>query len=393
MSQPTQGAQQPGPSSPTPGETFLEALQHRVYASIGLSAEDCQQREWLGQQLVLPERLRQKSLELSACEFDRYRAALFEGLARDEAAPRPTRFERPHQYSILRELKQAVERAVTRLAFDLPDRPVVGTLPTRSLEPLMIRVPGSGDVVIVIDGNLLTYANLLAKAVAQALPPDATENPDLLPPKSPGWERSIDRSGAGRQRFRELVFATLAGNPAAAPPYLPDARYEAAAAELCDFMELFVLARAYARIVEGDHRSAAVRRRAVHGQSFDAIAFTPGQEVKADCMGLALLLAAADDQGASLAWAVWAADVLLASFAILDRARWLRGAAAGRALPTPMPAVHDDRRRLLRDLLRNWEGGGHAVRFAETLQPVLDTLEGGLDLPDTQEDDVRVAVC
>ena len=394
MSQSMQGARQPGPNAPTPGETFLEALQHRVYASIGLSAEDCQQREWLGQQLVLPERLRQKSLELSAREFDRYRAALLEGLARDEAAPRPTRFERPHQYSILRELKQTVERAVRRLAFELPARPVIGTLPTGSLEPLMIRVPGSGDIVIVVDGNLLTYANLLAKAVAQALPPEATDADELgIALAAPAWARSIDRSGAGRRRFRELARSALAGNPAEAPAYLPDARYEAVAADLCDFMELFVLSRAYARIIEGDHRCARVHRRAVHGQAFETLAFSPDQEVKADCMGLALLLAAADDQGASLAWAFWAADVLLASFAILARALWLRGAAMGRALPTPMPTVHDDRRRVLRDLLRNWDGGGQAVRFAERLQPVLDALEASLEVPAPREADARIAVC
>jgi hypothetical protein len=140
-----------------------------VYQSLGLTADDCQRRELAGQQVVLPARLQQKALELSDPKFHEYRAALLEGLARDEQAPRPTRFERPHQYSILRDLKAAIERAATRLDVELPVTPVIGTLPTRQLEPLMLPVPGTADeVVLVVDGQLLTYANLLAKAVAQA---------------------------------------------------------------------------------------------------------------------------------------------------------------------------------------------------------------------------------
>jgi hypothetical protein len=379
MSRRTHGLTQSGATSRAPAEIFLEGLQSRVYASLGITAEDCQQRERLGQQIVLPERLRQKSIELPATEFERYRTALFEGLARDEQAPRPTRYERPHQYSILRELKETIERAVVRLSFTLPVCPVIGTLPTGSLEPLMLRVPDSGDIVIVLDGNLLTYANLLAKAVAQALPFDAAHTDDLDFVSEGRWPQAADRSGVARRRFTELMIATIDGNPGAAPPYLPDARYERLAADLCDFMELFVLAREYAKVVGGDHERAGPARHVVCGQPMDVLAWSGDVNLKADCIGLTLLLAAADAEGASLAWAWWAADVLLASFGMIERAVWLRGAVAGRALPTPIPSGHDSRRRVLRDMLRNWDGGQHAVRFANSLQPVLDLLEGAAE--------------
>jgi hypothetical protein len=392
MSQRTPGLTPSGLSSRTPAEIFLEAIQSRVYGSLGLSAEDCQQRERVGQEIVLPERLRQKSMELPAQEFDRYRAALFEGLARDERAPRPTPYERPHQYSILRELKETVERAVARLSFELPVRPVIGTLPTRSLEPLMLRVPDTGDIVIVMDGNLLTYANLLAKSVAQALPFEAADIDDLSVAPSGGWPRAADPSGVARRRFTELMTATLDRNPAAAPAYLPDARYERMAADLCDFMELFVLAREYAKLVDGDYLLARTVRRVVCGQPMDVLAWSGAVDLKADCTGLALLLAAADEEGASLAWAWWAADVLLASFGMMERTVWLRGAMPGRALQTPMPAAHEARRSVLREMLRNWEGGQQAVRFADSLQPVLDLLDCAAEFGRHTDVDCSLAV-
>ena len=380
MSHRLQGATITSPARRTRAEDFLEALQDRIYGSLGLSAEECQQREWLGQQMVLPERLQQKALELPAAEFERYRDALFQGLARDEAAPRPTRFERPHQYSILREVKTTIERAVGRVSFDLPARPVIGTLPTQSLEPLMVRVPDSGDVIVLVDGGLLTYSNLLAKAVAQALPFDVPEagEPVLVPP-GPDWVRRIDERGTARARFLELMLATLDGRPASAPPYLPEPRYEHVAADLCDFMEIFVLAREYGRLIEGDHRSPRTRRRSVHGQSFDALAWTADEDLRADSVALVLLLAAANDEGASLAWAFWAADVFLASLGMLERAAWLASGGSGHAIVTPMPAVHDHRRQALRELLRHWDGGQQAVAFADSLEPVLDALESGFE--------------
>jgi hypothetical protein len=380
MSHRLQGTQRPSLSSRQTAEAFLEALQDRVYRSLGLTAEDCQARERLGQQTVLPERLRQKSVELPPTDFERYREALFEGLARDEAAPRPTRFERPHQYSILRDLKGAIERAADRLSFELPVRPVIGTLPTRSLEPLMVPVPASTDIVVLVDGSLLTYANLLSKAVAQALPFDGHETDDTAPLRlAADWTARLDASGNARQHFLDLMTAALDGRPAMAKPYLPDARYEQIAADLCDSMELFVLAREYAHLIDGDHRGDRVRRRTVNGQAFDALAWTGEQELRADSLALLLLLAAANEQGASLAWAFWAVDVLLASFGILERAAWLSRGTAGQALPTPLPNVHDERRKVLRELLKHSEGGEQAVRFADALQPVLDLLEGALE--------------
>lgn len=360
----------------TRAEAFLEDLQQRIYESLGLSAEDCQQREWMGQQLVVPARLQQMALQLTPAEFDRYRDALLDGLARDEEARRPTRFERPHQYSILRELQQAVERAAARLSFDVPTRPVLGTLPTRLLEPLMLPVPGTAEVVLVVDGSLLTYAHQLAKAVAQALPQELTETE--APPRGAAQDwGDLDPAGAGRERFLQLMTACLDGNPASTPSYLPDPEWETVAADLCDAMELFLVAREYAKLIQGDHLQARPERRSAHGQPFDALVWTGEQELKADWMGLALMLAAATERGASLAWAFWSADVLLASFAVFERAAWLVASSPGAAVAAA-PTAHDERRRYLRELMLQWHDGEQAVAFAESLQPVVDLLEAHL---------------
>jgi len=327
---------------------------------------------------VLPARLQQMSVSLGPQEFERYRAHLLEGLARDEQAPRPTAFERPHQYSILRELKTAVERAAVRLRLPLPVEPVIGTLPTQLLEPLMLPVPGTSDIVMVVDGSLLTYANQLAKAVAQALPCSMRDDAAATVASAGEWTSAIDVAGSGRTRFAELVMAALAGNPSGARSYLPGPDWEDAAVELCEGMELFIVAREYARLIEGDHLEARPERRSAHGQPFEALVWTGEQELKADWMGLALTMAAADEQGLSAAWAFWSVDVLLASFAIYDRATWTLEMAENGVSPAACVSVHDERRRLLRRLMGQWSNGRAVVEFADRLQPILDTLEAHL---------------
>lgn len=356
-------------------EVFLESLQQRVYASVGVTAEDCQQREWIGQQTILPVRLQQKAEELSPAEFDRYRAAVFEALARDEAAPRPTPYERPHQYSILRDLKTSIEDAAAQLSLSLPFTPVFGTLPVRLLEPLMLRVPGTDEVVLVIDGTLLTYAHMLAKVVAEALPYEMLESEAFIaaPPRE-GWQTSIDPAGKATDRFVELMLAALAGNPAQAPSYPQEPASEQTAAALCECMELFIVGREYARLCEGDHMVADSEERSAHGQPFEALAWTAEQEVRADALGLGLMLTAATQKCESLRLAYWSADLLLASFSLIDRT--LTAMSQKVALPLGLfpPTIFDHRRGALRELMASFDGGHRAVAFADALAPVFTEL-------------------
>jgi hypothetical protein len=342
---------------------------------MGWTPEDCQWREWLGQQQVIPARLQQMSLTLTGPEFERYRKELLAGLARDEAAPRPTRFERPHQYSILRDLQEEIEHAAASLAIDVPARPLVGTLPTRLLEPLMLLVPGSDEVVIVVDGGLLTYAHQLAKAVAQALPFRAGDSGEVVPqPLAGPWPATCEIPERAAQRFNELMFAVLTGNAGGAPPYLPEPHYETLAAELCECMELFVLAREYGRLAERDHWRASTEPRLACGETFQALRWTGDQEVRADGLGLALTLAAAAERGDSLSWAFFGVDLLLSSFAILERALPILTRPAGAALPVDTGAAHDLRRQLARDVLLQWQGGERVIAFTEALQPIIAGL-------------------
>lgn len=358
---------------PSAAASFLEALQARVYGSMGLTAEDCQWREWLGQQNVIPLRLQQMSLALPRPEFEEYRRDLLAGLARDEAAPRPTRFERPHQYSILRELQKEMEHAAEVLGLQVPVRPLMGTLPTQLLEPLMLLVPGSDDVVVVIDGNLLTYAHQLAKAVAQALPLGLAGS-GAGEPEFRSAAMGRDVPGKAVKRFNELMMAVVTGNPAIARPYLPEPAYETIACELCDCMELFIVAREYARLVDGDHLKASTEARAACGERFQALCWTTEQETRADGLGLALTLTAAAERGDSLSWAFFAIDALLASFGILERSLPILTRPADAPLFPDLGAAHDTRRGLVRDVLRHWDGGQHVIAFADGLVPVVAQL-------------------
>jgi hypothetical protein len=358
-----------------PSERFLEALQERVYGAIGLTAADCQHREWVGQQTILPLRLQQKAEQLSPAEFARYRTAVLEALTRDELMPRPTAFERPHQYSILRDLTSAIEGAASGLSIELPFKPVVGTLPTRLLEPLMVRVPDTSEVVVLIDGSLLTYVHLLAKTIAHALPCAMVENDSFLQHlPAPGWEQAIDPDGEATERFVELMLAAMNGNAASAPTYAPDSVCEQTIAALCECMELFIVAREYARLCEGDFLTAGTELRQAHGQSFEALVWTARQEMHADALGIGLMLSAADAKGESPRMAFWSADLLLASYGIIDRAlTFIENPTMLSSVYAPV-TIFDERRARLRDLMCQLEGGERAAHLAAALDPVIKTL-------------------
>ncbi len=309
-------------------------------------------------------------MSLTQPEFERYRQDLLAGLARDEAAPRPTRFERPHQYSILRDLQEEVEHAAETLGIEIPVRPLIGTLPTQLLEPLMLLVPDSEDVVVVMDGNLLTYAHQLAKAVAQALPLTLDEA-GLREPDLGRWPVGRDLPPKAARRFNELMIAVVTGNPSLAKPYLPEPSYELVATELCDCMELFIVSREYARLVDRDHLRASTEARAACGERFQALRWSADQEMRADGLGLAFALTAAAERGDSLSWAFFAVDALLASFGILERSLPILTQPAGAPLLPEVGAAHDARRGLVRDVLRQWEGGQRVVSFADALSPLV----------------------
>jgi len=354
-------------------ELFLEALQRRVYSAVGITAEECQHREWIGQQTILPVRLQQKAEQLSPSEFAHYRAAVLDALTRDELLPRPTAFERPHQYSILRGLKVSVEDALNDLAIPLPFRPVVGTLPTRLLEPLMVRVPGTEEVVLLVDGGLLTYVHLLAKAIAHALPPEVWDG-DMMEVGEGDWDGPFDPEGVATQRFIELMMAAVNGAPASAPMYAPKASCEQTTAALCECMELFIIGREYARLAEGHHLVAGTEPRQAFGQTFEALVWTASQELHADALGFGLMLAAAGSKGESARLAYWSADVLLASFGIIERAIMALQSPVGVPMVALPPTIFDERRTQLQQLVRQLEGGDRALAFAAALDPVVRGL-------------------
>ncbi len=157
-------------------------------------------------------------------------------------------------------------------------------------------------------------------------------------------------------------------------PDLPEPAYETIACELCDCMELFIVAREYARLVDGDHLKASTEARAACGERFQALCWTTEQETRADGLGLALTLTAAAERGDSLSWAFFAIDALLASFGILERSLPILTRPADAPLFPDLGAAHDTRRGLVRDVLRHWDGGQHVIAFADGLVPVVAQL-------------------
>jgi hypothetical protein len=75
-------------------------------------------------------------------------------------------------------------------------------------------------------------------------------------------------------------------------------------------------------------------------------------------------------------------DALLASFGILERSLPILTQPPGTPVLVDVGAAHDARRGLVRDVLRQWEGGERVIAFADALVPVIgqlgDHFEGAL---------------
>ncbi|WP_440956116.1 hypothetical protein ACSAZK_03970 [Methanosarcina sp. Mfa9] len=82
----------------------------------------------------------------------------------------PTIYENPDTYSILFDLFEQIEKSAKELLSRLPMRPLIGTLPSGKVNAMAIKVPDTDEFMVVFEDQLFTFANLIAKIIAQSIP-------------------------------------------------------------------------------------------------------------------------------------------------------------------------------------------------------------------------------
>ena len=279
------------------------------------------------------------------------RQSTFEILFGSEAAL-PTPYESFHNYSLLTDLALAITVALRKFR-DIDEVPMIGTLPIGAPLAFLLRVPDSASHIVLVDNQFAVFANLLAKACAQA----------LLPPrdmKEQSWMEALENADHPAViRYVELMMATLGNGPATAPGYLADSYWQGLAGQLRTAIEVFVLAEPIAHLAMGHVQSApAAPLPAVHWDA-ESYAWTRRQQAECFVMRLRLMGAVFDiTDRPDKRLGYWAIEMFLFSLALLQtiaaRARGSRAPAAWR------PA---EQIAWLRDVLER-VGGEHSRAIA-----------------------------
>lgn len=210
-------------------------------------------------------------------------------------ADRPSPYEDPIDYSIIKRLSSEIESAIDLLGLNFTSRPVVGTLPLHDINARTILIPGSTDHLVLFDRGLFTFALLLAKVIAQAFPTE----------EGPGDRIRVDLSReavAGhiaqnpevRTRFIQALGGYIMGRPSRAPQYFATPFHSYISQFMISSLELFILGHEYGHVVAG-HLSAEAPTAALlpdAADSAEAIEYSWKQEYEADFYGAVLSIVA-----------------------------------------------------------------------------------------------------
>jgi hypothetical protein len=129
----------------------------------------------------------------------------------------------------------------------------VAELSVSPLPGLLADAPGRGDsYLLVVHPQFPTFANLLAKVAAYAIPIEHGPKGAALATSVDGWADALTITTPAVQRYRELAVATLAGRPSSAPAYMPPHAIASLVPPLRDAMEMFAVAQLLAHLAGGD---------------------------------------------------------------------------------------------------------------------------------------------
>jgi hypothetical protein len=307
----------------TKGQMLLEKLQEREYKRLGRLAEYESRRALRDTSFnnkILEEMLQKQGFFFSPEEIAEIRSQLTSHINEVANAELPTKYEDPAKYAIMTHLAKEIEEAATQLGRPLPIKPQIGTLPTGQVNAMAVQVPASNEYLVIFESDLFTFALLLSKVIARAMPFKGSDQGMLqFSTAEEDMGKNITDNPEIVRRFQEVVLAYLIkGKPSAAPPYIPEEPYGTLAAILRDSMELFIMAHEYGHIIKGHLSSAEAAPIDLGGQKGDEVIRNWRQEIEADAQGLELMIYAMGKRGLDLALSYWGADFFFSCIEIVE---------------------------------------------------------------------------
>jgi len=272
----------------------------------------------------------------------------------------PTPYESFHNYSLLSDLALAITVALRKFR-DIDEVPMVGTLPIGAPLAFLLRVPDSAGHIVLVDTQFAVFANLLAKACAQALLPGRDMTKDA-------WTTALDGpQHPAVRRYLELMQATLGDGPATAPSYLADSYWQSLAGELRTAIEVFVLAEPIAHLAMRHIDTA--RPTPLHAVHRDAETYAWTRRQQAECfvMRLRLMEAVFEMTGRpNKRLGYWAIELFLFSLALLQTIAARHRGETRRVAARPAEQI-----AWMREVLRRMEGEhSRSAALLERLTPI-----------------------
>ncbi len=294
----------------------------------------------------------------------------------------PTPYEDPGMYGFLQHLVMRIEDAASAAGVSLPcPPPLVGTLPTGSVNARTVLVPGTSEYLVLFEDQFFHFALLASKAIASAFPLVETTHPTINPDPVLIRQRLEQEPEVGA-RFAEVVLAYAhSGQPGRARPYLPARPYGLLAGSLQKSLEMFALGHEYGHVVRGHLEEASHKvLRVLPDEDTEALQYSWRQEYEADIVGTGLCIGAMLADGNYLPMSFWGIDCF---FSVLDVVKRASSILSYGAEQTGRPGSHpppNERRRRVRGVLRSMVDGPSATEQLEVAHTLGATVASTVEL-------------
>jgi hypothetical protein len=298
-------------------------MHETVWQGVGLMPRPRSPEDDAEAARLIDELLRMRTGLVSPEQIEKLRAGLHEN-EKQLRAMTVSKYENARTLQSLHKMADSVERAGRALGFPVPQRPLLGTLPTGRVNVMTMLVPGTGEHLVLFESEFSGFAYLSAKAVAEVTPfrrtPEGGAAFELEPDKV---RERLARHPESARRFGELVRAYLeTGVPYNAPQYLQDPVRNTWAEMLCRSMQLFALGHEYGHILEGHlgQQRPAAGLGGSESADPEELAWSNQEEIEADAQGVSLSVAAGQSEGHDLPIGFLGADFYFTMTHVLERA-------------------------------------------------------------------------
>lgn len=230
---------------------------------------------------------------------------------------------------VLTDMQEDIEKtAAARIdGIDLGSRrPLVGYLPTGQLNAVSMRVPGHSDAYLVLfEDQMTSFTSMLSEAVAWAVPRGAAEEPgkSTFLFSGPDVTKRIESEPGVAERFADIVVTYAVGGSLAATPRrhrMPPGYFNLAAI-LSRSLQYFVLGHEYAHILLGHCDTAPLRKGVLPVTEAETLAYSWGQELLADWLGMILAInAGVEHDDRDIPYGFVGIGLFFDALAVMDRA-------------------------------------------------------------------------